>query len=243
RISLVDWNTDRRRAIDLDQDGYSDSYTGDLALDAERNVLYAVDQANLRVAVIDTRSRRVVASVRVGRLTFALALSPDRKKLWVTNAGMFEYKAVPGADAKQARATGLPFPAFGFPSPEAAAGVERATELGPVKVPGLGDPNVPESNSVCVVDVSTPTAPKVETFIRTGIPFGDKSHGGSGPSGVVVLPDRVFVSNTNNDSITVIDATTARVEAEIPLRIPGLETLRGVLPIGLAYHEKSGWLL
>ena len=243
RISLVDWNADRRRVIDLDQNGYSDSYTGDLALDAERNVLYAVDQANFRVAVIDTRTRRVVASVRVGRLPFALALSPDRKKLWVTNVGMFEYKAVPGADAKQARSTGLPFPAFGFPSPEAVAGVERATELGPVKVPGLGDPNVRESNSVCVVDVSTPTAPKVETFIRTGVPFGDMSHGGSSPSGIVVLPDRVFVSNANDDSVTVIDARTARVEAEIPIRIPGLETLRGVLPIGLAYHEKSGWLL
>src|SRR5450759_1395537 len=35
----------------------------------------------------------------------------------------------------------------------------------------------------------------------------------------------------------------AAVEAEIPIRIPGLERYRGVLPIGLAYHEKSGWLL
>ena len=33
------------------------------------------------------------------------------------------------------------------------------------------------------------------------------------------------------------------VTAEIPIRIPGLESLRGVLPIGMAYHEKTGWLL
>ena len=33
------------------------------------------------------------------------------------------------------------------------------------------------------------------------------------------------------------------MEAEIPIRIPGLERYRGVLPIGMAYHEKSGRLL
>jgi YVTN family beta-propeller protein len=243
RISLFDWSSQRRRVIDLNQGGFDDSYTGDLALDAERNVLYAVDQANSRVAVIDARSRQVLASVRVGRLPFALALSPDRRKLYVTNVGMFEYRAIPGANPQKARATGLPFPPFGFPSSEAAAGVERQTAHGPVMVPGLGDPNAPESNSVCVVDVSTPAAPKVETFIRTGIPLGEQSLGGSSPSGIVATASQVFVSNANDDSITVIDAAANRVEAEIPIRIAGLETLRGVLPIGMAYHEKSGWLL
>ena len=243
RISLFDWSSQRRRVIDLNQGGFDDSYTGDLAFDAVRNILYVVDQANFRVVVIDARSRQVLASVRVGRLPFALALSPDRRKLYVTNVGMFEYRAIPGADPQQARTTGLPFPAFGFPSVEAAAGVERQTALGPVMVPGLGDPNVKESNSVCVVDVSTPATPKVETFIRTGIPFGEQSHGGSSPSGIVAAAGKVFVSNANDDSITVIDAAASRVEAEIPIRIPGLETLRGVLPIGMAYHEKSGWLL
>jgi YVTN family beta-propeller protein len=243
RISMFDWVSQRRRVIDLNHGGIDDSYTGDLALDAERNVLYAVDQANFRVAVIDARSRQVLASVRVGRLPFALALSPDRRTLYVTNLGMFEYRAIPGADPQQARATGLPFPAFGFPSAEAAAGVERQTARGPVMVPGLGDPNAPESNSVCVVDVSTPAAPKVETFIRTGTPFGEQSLGGSSPSGIVAAAGKVFVSNANDDSITVIDAAANRVEAEIPIRIPGLDTLRGVLPIGMAYHEKSGWLL
>jgi len=253
RVSLYDWNSDRRRAIDLNQKGMNqkgmnqkgidDSYTGDLALDAERNVLYVVDQANFRVAVIDTRTRLVTASVRVGRLPFALALSPDRRKLYVSNIGMFEYQVIPGADRKDPGATGLPFPAFGFPSPEAAAGALRPTARGPVKVPGLGDPNVKEANSVCVVDVSTPTTPKVVAFIPTGVPFNPKSLAGSSPSGLVATADRIFVSNANDDSVTVIDAGTNQVEAEIPIRIPGMETLRGVLPIGMAYHEKTGWLL
>jgi YVTN family beta-propeller protein len=247
KIALFDWNSSasngRRRAIDLNQKGYDDSYTGDLALDTERGILYVVDQANFRVAVVDTRSRQVVASVKVGRLPFAMTLSPDRQKLYVTNLGMFEYQAVPGADPKQASVSGLSFPAFGFPSAESVAGAERATERGLVKVPGLGDPNVRESNSVSVVDVSNPAAPKVEAFIRTGLPFGPAVHGGSSPSGILAAAGRVFVSNANDDTVTVIDPKAMAVAAEIPIRIPGLERYRGVLPIGLAYHEKSGRLL
>jgi YVTN family beta-propeller protein len=54
---------------------------------------------------------------------------------------------------------------------------------------------------------------------------------------VVATADRVFVSNAHNDSITVIDAKTNSVAGQIDIRIPGLEKLRGVLPIGMAYHE------
>jgi YVTN family beta-propeller protein len=234
RIGLFDSHDEVRRTIDINQGGFHDSFTGDLAFDFERNVLYAVDQANQRVAVIDARTRQVVASVPVGRLPFAMALSPDRRKLYVTNAGMFTYQLLPGADAERARSTGLPFPAFGFPSPEAWRG--SGTE------PGLGDPNAPESNSVAVLDVSQPAAARVVAWVRTGLPVGT-SAGGSGPSGVCATAERVFVSNANQDSISVLNARTNRLEAEIPIRIAGLETLRGVLPIGLAYHEKSGWLL
>ena len=236
RVRLIDLASGAtRRAYDLNEDGWRDSYTGDLAIDNQRDLLYALDQANFRLAVIDTRRRRVAGSVRLGRLPFALALSPDKRKAWVTNIGMFEYRALPGADPKNAVATGLAFPAFGFPSAEA--------EQGATGVPGLGDPNVRESNSVCVVNLEDPAAPKVEAFIRTGLPFGARSDGGSSPSGVVAAGDRVYVSNGHNDSITVIDAATNRVSGEIPIRIPGLENLRGVLPVGLAFHEPTGWLL
>jgi YVTN family beta-propeller protein len=60
---------------------------------------------------------------------------------------------------------------------------------------------------------------------------------------VVATADRVFVSNAHNDSITLIDTKTNSVAGQIDIRIPGLETLRGVLPIGMAYHEATGWLL
>jgi YVTN family beta-propeller protein len=243
KVALFDFSKDGRRAIDLNQGGFQDTYTGDLAFDPEHNVLYVVDQANFRVAVVDTKSRNVIASIKTGRLPFALALSPDRRRIYVTDVGTFEYQAIPGADPKAPVGTGLPFPAFGFPSAEAVSGAERLTGRGNVKVPGLGDPNAREANSVCVIDVSTPSSPKLISFIPTGPGFSANNLAGSSPSGIAVAGDRVFVSNANLDTITVIDAKELKVAAEIPIRIPGLEQMRGILPIGLAFHPRTGWLL
>jgi len=236
RVRLLDIATGKRKLLyNLNSDGFSDSYTGDLAHDSKRHLLYVVDQANFRVAVIDTRKQRIVANVRTGRLPFAIALSPDGKRVYVTNIGMFEYSAIPGASAKEARATGLPFAAFGFPSKESEEGVERVNASGQtVRIPGLGSPNVKESNSLTVIDVENPVAPKVVKFIPTGLPFGQGTQGGSSPSAVAALDSNIYVANGHNDSITVINAKSLEVEDQILLRIPGLENLRGVLPTGLA---------
>ncbi len=232
-----------QQVFHLNQGAWKDSYSGDLAFDSDRNILYVVDQANFRVAIFDTRSRRLLTSVRTGRLPFKLALSPDRQRLYVTNIGMFEYKPLPGADPKDPVRTGLSFPAFGFPSEDAAKGARRETEAGPVDVPGLGDPNVDESNSLCVMDVSDPAHAKVVRFVRTGEPFGPRSQGGAGPSGVVATASSIYVSNANQDTITVIDAPSLAVSATVALRIPSLEAYRGLLPIGLALDTANGRLL
>ncbi len=244
RIRLVDVASGvRKRVIDLNEDGFADSFTGDLAFDAERNLLYVLDQANFRLVVVDAKKNRVIASVKVGRLPFALALSPDGKRAYVTNLGMFEYSALAGVTKQNAREKGLPFPAFGFPSAEAESGARRQTATGEIAVPGLGDPNRREANSLCVVNVEDAAHPKVETFIRTGLDVGKSVAGGSGPSGVVATASQIFVSNAHNDSVTVIDAAKLTVSAEIEIRISGLEGLRGVMPLGMAYDPASGWLL
>jgi DNA-binding beta-propeller fold protein YncE len=244
RVRALDPATGKRvHRFELNAHGFNDSYSGDLAFDSGRGILYVVDQANFRIAVFDTRKRVYLASVRVGRLPFAITLSPDARRAYVTNIGMFQYKPVPGADPKRPRETGLAFPAFGFPSKDARDGADRQAVNGKVRVPGLGDPNVPESNSLCVLDVANPSAPSVLKFIRTGLPFGDRSLGGSSPAGVLAVDDRVYVTNSTNDTITSIDAASLDIAANIPIRIPGLERLRGVLPIGLAWHAPTRRLL
>src|SRR5262249_14154668 len=153
------------------------------------------------------------------------------------------YRPIPGSPGKDPGASGLSFPAFGFPSAEAVTGVRLQTSSRSIDIPGLGGANGGQANALCIIDVSTPSNPTVEAFIHPGTSFGERALGGSSPSAVIAAGGRLFVANAGNDSISVIDPAAHRVEGEIHLRIPGLETLRGVLPIGLAYHEQSGWLL
>jgi len=244
RVRLIDPLTgERKKLVDLNQAGYADSFAGDLALDDQRGVLYVTDQANFRLCAIDAKKGRLLSSVRVGRLPFALALAPDGKTVYVTHVGVFEYKALPGAQKSSAAETGLPFPAFGFPSDEAKAGVRRALRKGTVEVAGLGEPNTIQANSVAFVDAADPAAMKVKGYVRTGKPFSVDIAGGSSPSGILAAGGLLYVSNAHNDSVTVLDAGTREVRNEIELRIPGLEALRGVMPLGMALEPSSGNLM
>ncbi|MCW5980409.1 MAG: bifunctional YncE family protein/alkaline phosphatase family protein [Bryobacteraceae bacterium] len=242
RVRRVNVNSPRKAQLyELNRDGFSRSYAGNLAYDSSRQLLYVVDQANFRVVVFDGRSRRVLGSVATGRLPFGIALAPDGKRVYVTNIGMLSYKPLPGAALGEVAS--LPFPAFGFPSPAAINGARVENAGRAVEVPGLGDPNADESSSVAVVNVEDPAGPRIEAFVRTGTPLGEGVHGGSSPSAVLAAGDRVFVANAHNDSISVFDAATLKPVGKIEIRIPGLEDLRGALPVSLAWHEASSWLL
>ncbi len=209
RVTLYESSDEPRHSIDLNQGGFSASYTGDVVCDVELGLLYVADQANSRVAVVDSKSRQVLGSVRTGRLPFALGLSPDKQHLYVTNVGVLPYQMVPDADLANSHNPGLPFP--------------------PTEPARQGD----EGNSLAIVDVSTPTAPKLEGVVATG----------NSPSGVLAAGGRVFVSNAGDDSIAVVDPVSRKVTSRIAISIPGLEGLRGVIPLGMAYDPKSGWLL
>jgi DNA-binding beta-propeller fold protein YncE len=210
---------------------YKGSLTGALRLTPDGERLLVLDLAHFRMVIFNTQSKQVVASVPVGRLPFGLAVSPDGNRAYVSNVGMFQYSLVSGYDPKNPRKTGLEFPAFGFPSPEA----EKGTALKGKRIAGLGDPNVPDSNSVFVIDIHDPARPSVLAKIRTGIPVGDKSAGGSSPGDVVAGKHKVFVSNSTQDSISVLDARTNQIKKTVVMKLADVvEGLRGLLPFGMA---------
>jgi YVTN family beta-propeller protein len=236
RIGIFDLVTHGRRdslSLDGTFEGktYQNSLPGELKLSPDGRRLFVLDLAHFRLVIIDTESKRILASVPVGRMPFGLAISPDGRRAYVSNVGMFQYSLVPGYDAKNLQHSGLDFPAFGFPSPEAAEG----TTVDGKRIPGLGNPNVPDSNSVFVVDVRDATQPRVVAKIRTGIPVGERSVGGSSPGAVVAGRKRIFVSNADQDSITIINARHNKVEKTIVLEpAAAVQGLRGVLPFGMA---------
>jgi len=207
------------------------SLTGDLKLSPDGRRLVVLDLAHYRLVIFDTASRRMISSASVGLLPFGLALSPNGLWAYVSNVGMFTYSLVPGLDPNDIKDTGIDFPPFGFPSKEA----EEGAVVQGRKIPGLGDPNSPGSNSVWALDVSDPAKVVVKARIPTGIPVGPKSVGGSSPGAVVAGEKSIYVSNAAQDSVVEIDARTLRVKHTLRLE-PSEEVrgLRGVLPFGMA---------
>ena len=213
---------------------YSHGYIGDLKLTKDGKTLYAVDQIGFRMVVVDTQSKTLKYSVPVGRYPFGICLSPDEKKAYVANVGMFQYAYIKSSPDKDARIKPISFPAFAYGSKEMIEGIKNDT----IYIPGLGKPNVPESFSVFVVDIEK--TPVVKARIKTGHLVGEMVEdfpavGGSSPNSIVASDDYIFVSNGNNDNISVISYKKDTVVATIPLiPDPRVKHFRGVIPFGLA---------
>lgn len=232
---------------------FTDSFAMDIKASEDGKFLYCADVTNFRVAVIDTAQKRVVGSANVGRYPYALAVRGTRA--YVANIGMFAYAPIPplsdadarrAGDAKNKAADGtslgkrgLTFPAYGFPSREARNGTHAEGR----DIPGLGDPNAPESFSVWGVDVADPTHPVVVSRVKTGLLVGGasdtgKSVGGSAPNFLLMDAlnrDALWVSNGNNDTVERVSLSRNAVTLRVPLRpSPLVARLRGAGPSGMA---------
>ncbi len=212
---------------------YEGSYVVDLKVSGDGKFLYCADVTNFRIVVVDLEARRVVGSVPVGRYPYALALTGNQ--VYAANIGLFEYRPV-GAPVKDTfDKHGLTRPPFGYPSKEARDGVEFEGR----NIPGLGDPNVPESFSVWGVDVTRPETPRVISRLKTGLLIGapadnGKTVGGSAPNYVCAQGDTLFVSNGNNDLIERVDLKANKITARARLSpSPLVAGLRGVGPAGM----------
>jgi DNA-binding beta-propeller fold protein YncE len=236
RVGVFDM-VSRRRVAEVNLDGifqgktYQHSLTAELKLSSNGEKVYVVDMAHFRLVVIDGKSLKISASLTVGRLPFGMAVSPQSGLVYVSNVGVFRYQLIPGLDPKNMKATGLATAPFAFPSKEARDG----TVVDGHRVPGLGNPNTLDSNTVWVIDASKPATPRVTAKIPTGIPLGEKSFGGASPGALVAGRERVYVSNTNQDSIAILDAASGRVLQTVKLEpAESVRGLGGVLPFGLA---------
>jgi YVTN family beta-propeller protein len=223
-------------SVSADGTKFPDGYIGDMVLSHDGNHLFAVDQMNFRLVIIDTRKMQVINSVPVGRYPFGVALSPDEKKIYVANVGMFQYSKIgkieESADYKKA----LAFPAFGYNSKEMKDGITTDSLV----IPGLGDPNSDKAFSVWAISLADIDHPKVVARIKTGNLVGQMVEGipavgGSSPNSLVATSDWLFASNGNNDNISVIDLKTDSIVKEIYLKPDeALKHFRGVIPFGLA---------
>ncbi len=244
--SSADWHQIATIPLDSTIGGTSStgSFAASVLVSADGRTLYALDQGNWRIVVIDAAERKVVAAIPTGAYPFGQALSPDGKHLYVTNIGLFEYSTVPGVKKEDELATGLHFPPFGYPSKEAREG---ATVEGH-KIPGLGPENTDRGSSLWTYDVQEPAQPKLTAKLRLGDPITELKGGqigGSAPTGVTAGADAVYVSLAHQDAIAEVSTDGTRVLGQTQLSPFTGEKfedaqhrpLRGVMPSGLALRD------
>lgn len=223
---------------------FSGSFAATLLVSADGKTLYALDQGNWRIVAIDATSWERVDSVPTGSYPFGLALSPDGNRLYVTNTGLFEYTAIPGAHNKDPLKTGLHFPPFGYPSKAAREGVIVEGK----QIAGLGDENSDRGSSLWTYDTHDHGHIAVTAKLRLGARITDGSEetvGGASPAGVIADGDAVFVSLAHDDAIAKVNADGTQLLAQSELSPLAGEafrdrqgrSLRGVMPTGVALRE------
>ena len=220
-------------AFKTDKQDFRHGYLGDMVLTKDGKMLYVVDQIGFRMVVIDIEKEKVIENIPTGRYPFGICLSPDESKIFVANVGVFEYKPFTDLDQKNLKGTAHKYPATKYNSKEM---IEGNAAKG---VPALGDPNAPEAFSVWAYATKLSGENKPIATIKTGFLVGQMVEdfpavGGSSPNSVVASNDYVFVSNGNNDCISVIDIKNNKVLKNIFLNPePRLGNLRGIIPFGV----------
>jgi DNA-binding beta-propeller fold protein YncE len=224
---------------------FSDGYLGDMVMSNDEKYLFVADQLNFRIAVIDLRLKKLVANIATGRYPFGLTLTPDQRTLVVANVGVFEYSPFTDLDKKNLKATAHKWPATVYNSKEMKEGIP-AEGVNP-----LGDPNADLAFSVWMYDISKYTLrSKTDPLknikkVKTGFLVGQKIEdfeavGGSSPNSVVATNDKVFVSNGNNDCVSIIDIKTGDLDKNLMLNPePRLGNLRGLIPFGLTLSPNN----
>jgi len=215
---------------------YDDSFTSDLLLNKDKNELLVLDRGNFRMVRIDVATQKITASIKVGRLPFGIALSPDKKLAFVSNVGMYEYPLIEGANPKNYDSLMIPWHPYGNDTKESREG----TEVEGRKIPGVGSPHAPEAMSVYTIDLDNNTV--VDKF-KTGLQIGEMIEeaevvGGASPNSIAIGTRFAYITNATNDNISVIDYKNRKIVDHIQIKVDSLlDHYRGLIPFGISLSK------
>ncbi len=217
-----------------------DSFTSDLLLNENNNELLVLDRGNFRMVRIDIATKKITASIKVGRQPFGLSISPDKKIAFVANVGMYDYPLLPDITPTNFNSMLLPFHPYGDNTKESIEGYT----LNGRTIPGVGSPLAPEAMSVFSIDLATNTViDKYKPGYQIGqMVEGAEVVGGASPNSLAVGSQFAYVTNATNDNIAVIDYRNHKIVAHIPILVDKrIDKYRGLLPFGitLSKNEKT----
>jgi YVTN family beta-propeller protein len=246
--STADWRKIGEIPLDvpIGPTDHTASFAASVLVSNDGCTLYALDQGNWRVVVIDTAAQRVIADVPTGDTPYGMGLSPEGHRLYVTNTGLFEYSTLPGVRKDDVLHTGLSFPPFGYPSRAAREGVV----INGRRIPGLGSENSDRGSSLWTYDIRDPEHPAVAAKLHLGdiiSEHGKGNIGGSAPTGVLASADAVYVSLAHQDAVAEVSPDGRHLLAEAQLspftgaRFQDRQhrPLRGVMPNGMALDASA----
>ncbi|MCY1723188.1 bifunctional YncE family protein/alkaline phosphatase family protein [Prolixibacteraceae bacterium Z1-6] len=211
---------------------YEDSFTSDLRYNADNNELLVLDRANFRMVRLNLATKKITASVKVGRQPFGISMSPDKKQALVANVGVYSYPTVKGATPENFDDLRISHHPYGENTHESIHGTVVEGKI----IPGLGSPNHPDAMSVFTVDLEQN---KVINKFKTGYLVGETVEdaevvGGASPNSIAVGKQFAYVTNATNDNIAIIDHTTQKMVGRIPIQVDKrIDKVRGLLPFGI----------
>jgi DNA-binding beta-propeller fold protein YncE len=218
----------------VDDKNFEDSFTSDLLY--QNNELLVLDRGNFRMVRYDLQKKKITASIPVGRQPFGLAISPDHKKAFVANVGMYAYPLIEGLTEENYNEMLISRHPYADNSKESIEGtiIEGKT------IPGVGDPLSPDAMSVFTLDLTTNT---VINKYKTGYQIGEMVEdaevvGGASPNSIAVGKQFIYVTNASNDNIAVIDHIKGEIVKHIPVEIDKrIDRYRGSLPFGITLSK------
>lgn len=264
------------------------AFAARMALSSDGGRLYVLDQAGFAVHAIDTSHIRtgtddngailepdnydaVLGAAPTGRYPFGIALSPDDRRLYVSNVGVLQFSSLYPEQPTDDANLDFPycFPMQGYPGNlgETVVQIEPADprhlpvdvadgtiHCGYVQaplsyvVPPVGDPNAPESSSVFVYALEGAMPQRIE-IVRTGALIGEldegiPTHAGNHPNALAAGRVALYVSNGADDSVSIVDPETFVEAARIKLTpLSGYDAvLKGVQPMDLALSPDESTL-
>jgi YVTN family beta-propeller protein len=154
--------------------------------------IYVTNQLDNTASVIDGGTEKVVATVRVGISPAQMAVSPDRRSVYIANTGSDTVSVLNTGDNTIARTIALPSGSAPVDVAVGSKGRYLYTANG-------------GSDRVSVLDTR---ARRVVASVRVG----------TQPLSVAVAPDgkTVYAANSGSGDVSVIDAATKRVVRAIP---------------------------